>query len=186
MSLGVDDYCLELAIEPSDESMELLLPLSMLVIVCRSVGIIPLGTLGSVARLSDLDAFERAAEQGRQLGCQGAFCVHPDQVAVLNRVFTPPPGRLIKAKRIIVAFEQGQTEGRAAIKLNDRMVDTPVYKRAKLLLQRAEAIEELERKKGRCRGKDKGIAKSAKAARMCVRMTFRATIPRGHFAHDLS
>ena len=147
MSLGVDDYCLELAIEPSDESMELLLPLSMMAIVCRSVDIIPLGTLGSVARLSDIDAFERAAELGRQLGCQGAFCVHPDQVAVLNRVFTPAPGRLIKAKRIIAAFEQGHLEGRAAIKLNDRMVDTPVYKRAKLLLQHAEAIEELERRK---------------------------------------
>ncbi len=84
---------------------------------------------------------------GRQLGCQGAFCVHPDQVAILNRVFTPSPGRIIQAKNIIAAFEQGRIEGRAAIKLNDVMVDTPVYKRAKLLLQRAEAIEQLERKK---------------------------------------
>jgi len=147
MSLGVDDYCLELEIEPSDESMELLAPLSMLVIVCRSVGVIPLGTLGSVARLSDLDAFERAAEQGRRLGCQGAFCVHPGQVAVLNRVFTPPPGLISQAMKVVTAFEQGQMEGRAAIRLNDRMVDTPVYKRAKLLLQRAEAIEELESRK---------------------------------------
>jgi citrate lyase subunit beta / citryl-CoA lyase len=147
MSLGVDDYCLGLEIEPSDESMELLLPLSMLVIVCRSVGIIPLGTLGSVARLSDLDAFERAAEKGRRLGCQGAFCVHPDQVAILNRVFTPPSSRTIQAKKVIAAFEQGRTEGRAAIRLNDRMVDTPVYERAGLLLRRAQAIEELERRK---------------------------------------
>jgi citrate lyase subunit beta/citryl-CoA lyase len=147
MSLGVDDYCMELGIEPSDESMELLWPLSMMVIVCRSLGIIPLGTLGTVARLGDIDAFERAAEMGHQLGCQGAFCVHPDQVAVLNRVFTPPPSRIIHAKKIVAAFEQGQMGGRAAIKVNDVMVDTPVYKRAKLLLQRAEAIEELERKK---------------------------------------
>jgi citrate lyase subunit beta/citryl-CoA lyase len=147
MSLGVDDYCMELAIEPSDDSMELLWPLSMMAIVCRSVGIIPLGTLGTVARVGDMDAFERAAEMGHQLGCQGAFCVHPDQVAVLNRVFTPPPSRLIHAKKIVAAFEQGQIEGRAAIKVNDVMVDTPVYKRAKFLLQRAEAIEELEKKK---------------------------------------
>jgi len=147
MSLGVDDYCMELGIEPSDESVELLWPISMMVIVCRSLGIIPLGTLGTVARLGDIDAFERAAEMGHQLGCQGAFCVHPDQVAVLNRVFTPPPSRIIRAKQIVAAFEQGQMEGRAAIKVNDVMVDTPVYKRAKLLLQRAEAIEELERKK---------------------------------------
>ncbi len=60
MSLGVDDYCMELGIEPSDDNMELLWPLSKMVIVCRSVGIIPLGTLGTVARLSDIDAFERA------------------------------------------------------------------------------------------------------------------------------
>jgi len=147
MSLGVDDYCMELGIEPSDDNIDLLWPLSKMVIVCRSVGIIPLGTLGTVARLSDIDAFERAAEMGRQLGCQGAFCVHPDQVAILNRVFTPSPGRIIQAKNIIAAFEQGRIDGRAAIKLNDQMVDTPVYKRAKLLLQRAEAIEQLERKK---------------------------------------
>ncbi len=147
MSLGVDDYCMELGVEPSDDNMELLWPLSKMVIVCRSVGIIPLGTLGTVARINDVDAFERAAEMGHQLGCQGAFCVHPDQVAILNRVFTPSPGRIVQAKNIIAAFEQGRIDGRAAIKLNDVMVDTPVYKRAKLLLQRAEAIAQFERKK---------------------------------------
>ena len=40
--------------------------------------------------LRDLQGFERAASRARQLGCEGASCIHPDQVSVLNRVFLPP------------------------------------------------------------------------------------------------
>jgi citrate lyase subunit beta / citryl-CoA lyase len=147
MSLGIDDYRFELGVEPSEEGTEIFLPLAMMVTVCKARGILPLGVLGSVARVRDLDGFERAAERGRQLGCEGAFCVHPDQVKVLNRVFAPSPRDVEHAHRVVAAFEEGGKVGRAAVNLDGGMVDTPIYKRAKLVLARTGAVAELESRK---------------------------------------
>lgn len=147
MSIGVDDYRLELGAEPSNEAAELLMPFSMLALVCRSVGASPIGIMGSVADFSDLMAFERAALRSRGLGFSGAFCIHPDQVSVLNRVFTPSASRIDHAKRIVQAFEEGLTAGRASVNLEGRMVDTPIYKQALRILEIAEAVAERERRK---------------------------------------
>jgi citrate lyase subunit beta / citryl-CoA lyase len=147
MSLGMDDYRLELGVEPSEDAIEILFPLAMMVTVCKASGITPLGILGSVAKVRDLDGFERAAERARHLGCEGAFCVHPDQVTILNRVFCPSPRDVEHARRVVAVFEEGSKAGRAAVTLDGGMVDTPIYKRGKLVLKRVEAIAEVDGRK---------------------------------------
>jgi len=146
-SLGVDDYCLHLGIEPSEDGTELYFPLSMIVTVCKAEGLNPMGVVGTVAGFKDTVGFEQAAQRGRELGCTGAFCIHPKQVPILNRVFSPVPEKMDWARRAVQAFEQGVEQGKAAISLDGRMVDTPIYKQAKLLIARAAAIEEVEKRK---------------------------------------
>jgi citrate lyase subunit beta/citryl-CoA lyase len=147
MSIGPEDYCLELGVEPSPEGMEIFYPVSWVVTVCKSAGIRPMGLVGSIAGFRDLQGFEQAANRGRQLGCEGASCIHPDQVAVLNRVFSPLPEKVEYARRAVEAFEEGVRRGTASINLDGKMVDIPVYNRSKLILERAEAIAAVERRK---------------------------------------
>jgi citrate lyase subunit beta / citryl-CoA lyase len=147
MSIGGDDYCLQLGVEASPEGTELFFPFAMMATVCRATGINPMGILGSVAGYRDLDSFRRAAEHGRNLGSTGAFCIHPDQVGILNQVFSPSQHDVDHARRVVEAFEEGLSMGRASVTLEGRMVDTPVYKRAKLVMERAEAVAALEKRK---------------------------------------
>ncbi|MFH1115187.1 MAG: CoA ester lyase [Pseudomonadota bacterium] len=147
MSLGVDDYCLSLGIEPSEEGSELYFPLSMMAIICKAEGLNPMGIVGSVANFNDTVGFEQAAQRGREIGCTGALCIHPKQVHILNRVFSPVPEKLDWARRAVKAFEAGVEQGKAAVSLDGRMVDTPIYKQARLLLERAEAVEEIKNRK---------------------------------------
>jgi len=147
MSIGVEDYCLELGVEPSADGIELLYPVAHLVTVCKVVGVQPTGLVGSIAEFRDLAVFEQAAQRARQLGCEGAGCIHPDQVTVLNRVFTPDPAKVEHARRVVEAFEEGVRRGTASVNLDGRMVDVPVYKRAQVVLTRARVIEETERRK---------------------------------------
>ena len=147
MSLGMDDYCLSLGVEPSPGGSELFFPLCMIATVCKAAGIGAIGILGSVAEFRDLEVFEKAAEAGRQLGCSGAYCIHPDQVQILNRVFSPSAEKIEHARRVVEVFEEGLRKGRASMTLDDRMVDTPVYKQAKVVLERAEAVAAVERRK---------------------------------------
>jgi citrate lyase subunit beta/citryl-CoA lyase len=147
MSIGVDDYCLELGIEPSEEGTELNFPLSTMITVCKAEGLNPMGIVGTVAGFKDTVGFEQSAQRGRELGCTGAFCIHPKQVTILNRVFSPVPEKLDWARRAVAAFEAGVKLGKAAVNLDGRMVDTPIYKQAKVLIQRSAAIEEVEHRK---------------------------------------
>jgi len=147
MSVGVEDYCLELGVEPSADGLEFLYPVAHLVTICKVVGIQPTGLVGSIAGFRDLAAFEQAAQRARQLGCEGAGCIHPDQVVVLNRVFTPDPVKVEHAHRVVEAFEEGVRRGTASVNLDGKMVDVPVYKRAQVVLARARQVEETERRK---------------------------------------
>jgi citrate lyase subunit beta / citryl-CoA lyase len=154
MSIGVEDYCLELGVEPSADGIELLYPVARLVTVCKAVGVQPTGLVGSIAGFRDLAAFESAARRARQLGCEGAGCIHPDQVTVLNRVFTPDPARVEHARRVVEAFEDGVRRGTASVNLEGKMVDVPVYKRAQVILARARVVAETERRKSEALGRN--------------------------------
>jgi citrate lyase subunit beta / citryl-CoA lyase len=147
ISLGPEDYCLELGVEPSREGTELLYPLSRLVTVCKAEGLAPLGLLGSIAEFRDLQAFEGSARRARDLGCVGAACIHPDQAAILNRVFSPAPEKVETARRIVAAFEEGLARSTASVSVDGAMVDTPVCERARRLLNRAAAVAAVENRK---------------------------------------
>src|SRR4030042_75095 len=147
MTIGMEDYCLELGVEPSPDGVEIFYPVSKVVTVCKAAGIRPMGLLGSIAGFRDLPAFEQAASRARQVGCEGASCIHPDQVAVLNRVFSPPPEKVEYARRAVQAFEEGVRQGTASVNMDGKMGDIPVYNRSRLVLQRAEAIAAVERRK---------------------------------------
>jgi citrate lyase subunit beta / citryl-CoA lyase len=153
MSIGVEDYCLELGVEPSADGIELLYPVAHLVTVCKVVGVQPTGLVGSIAGFRDLAVFEQAALRARQLGCEGAGCIHPDQVTVLNRVFTPDPAKVDYARQVVAAFEDGVRRGTASVNLDGKMVDVPVYKRAQVVLARARVVAETERRKALALGR---------------------------------
>jgi citrate lyase subunit beta/citryl-CoA lyase len=68
-------------------------------------------------------------------------------VAVLNRVFSPPPEKVEYARRAVQAFEDGIKKGTASVNMDGKMVDIPVYNRSKLILRRAEAIATVEKRK---------------------------------------
>ena len=71
------------------------------------------------------------------MGFVGAFCIHPNQVAILNEAFTPSATELSHAQRLINAFEKGISEGRGAVEFEGKMIDAPVVTRARELLSMA-------------------------------------------------
>jgi citrate lyase subunit beta/citryl-CoA lyase len=65
----------------------------------------------------------------------------------LNSVFTPDPVKVEDARRVVEAFEDGVRRGTASVNLDGKMVDVPVYKRAPVVLARAHAVADTERRK---------------------------------------
>ena len=147
MSVGPEDYCLELGVEPSSDGIEILYPLSMVITISKAFGLRPFGLLGSIAGFKDLEGFTKAAERACQLGCEGGVCIHPAQVPILNRVYSPNSDQVDRARRIKKAFEKGLDKGTASVDLDGRMIDLTVYRRASMVFDRSCAIKELEERK---------------------------------------
>jgi citrate lyase subunit beta/citryl-CoA lyase len=89
------------------------------------------------ADVRDQAAFTREAELALDLGFQGKFCIHPDQVEHANRVFGPSHEEIAQAREIWDRFAAAEAEGVAAIVVGDRFVDYPVARQALTVLERA-------------------------------------------------
>ena len=68
-------------------------------------------------------------------GFTGKLAIHPDQVAAINAAFTPSPGDVAHAHKIIAAFEADPAAG--VLSVDGRMVDRPHLLQAQLILSRA-------------------------------------------------
>lgn len=93
-----------------------------------------LGLLRSVTDYSDLKGIATAAREARSHGFDGATCVHPSAVPVLNEAFSPTEDDIAWAGRVVSAAH-GQTAG--AFSLDGKMIDAPVIARALLVLEQA-------------------------------------------------
>jgi len=73
---------------------------------------------------------------GAAMGFTGKITVHPDQIEVVNEVFTPSAGALERAQALVEAFAVNETAGRSAFLFDGQMVDAPHLARARRLLAR--------------------------------------------------
>ena len=85
----------------------------------------------------DLDGLEREAEAARRDGFGGKLAIHPDQVPVINRVFTPSVEAIGNARAVLAAFAEADNAG--VVSLNGEMLDRPHMLRAERVLARARA-----------------------------------------------
>src|SRR5258706_7224479 len=87
MNIGGEDFALENGMEPTEET--LLMPKQQMMFAARSGGLMPLGVIGRVAVFGDWEAFGRMGRRSRQFGFMGAGCIHPGQVPIVNREYSP-------------------------------------------------------------------------------------------------
>jgi citrate lyase subunit beta/citryl-CoA lyase len=142
MELGGEDFALSAGMLPDAETLAV--PKQMVLYAARAAGLVPLGILGSIAHYGDLDVYRATAERSRRFGFEGAACIHPSNVPVLNDVFTPAAEDVERARRLVDAYAEAERAGSGAISVDGNMIDVPVVIRAQKLLARHEAIRARE------------------------------------------
>jgi citrate lyase subunit beta/citryl-CoA lyase len=87
--------------------------------------------------IADLDGLRRECEDGVAMGFSGKISIHPNQIPVINDVFTPPKEAVDEARELVAAFEEHARRGVYAFTFRGQMVDAPHLTRARKLLARA-------------------------------------------------
>ncbi|MFY8104127.1 MAG: HpcH/HpaI aldolase/citrate lyase family protein [Ramlibacter sp.] len=128
---GSLDFQADLGIEGDDDA--LLAFRSELVLASR-LGQLQAPVDGVTTALDDHQVLAADTARARRLGFGAKLCIHPRQVQAVNDGFAPSPQELAWARRVMEAM-QSQPQG--AITVDGKMVDAPVLKRARALLEAA-------------------------------------------------
>jgi citrate lyase subunit beta / citryl-CoA lyase len=142
MLIGGEDFALDMNAQPDDDV--LLHPKQRMIIAARAAGVMPLGFIGTVADFSDWDRFRGMVRRARRFGFDGAGCIHPGQVKIVNEEYSPSEEEVVYARKVIQMDKEAAAAGRGSFQIDGKMIDIPVVVRAERLIRRYEAIKARE------------------------------------------
>ena len=157
MSFGVADYAASMGMQTTNiggtqegyhtisENGERVLmdpwhhPMVAMIAACRANGILPVD--GPFGDISDQESYVAQAKRSATLGMAGKWAIHPSQVEIANKVFTPSEEDIENAKGIISAMESAEAEGAGAAVFKGKLIDIASIKQAKVLINQHNKIK---------------------------------------------
>ena len=109
--------------------------LSRVLLAARAIGLEAIDT--PHFDLEDPAGLEAHARFAAELGYDGKAVIHPRQIEVVNRTFTPSPEAVAQARRVLVAYEEAESQGEGALALDGRFIDAVHVGMARATLARA-------------------------------------------------
>lgn len=138
ITIGVEDYTADLGVVKTVGGAETLYARARVVNAAHAAGVQAIDSVwGDVG---DREGLQSWAAQSRALGFEGMGCVHPSQIAVIHHAFAPQAEEILKALKVMDAYEEAQRKGLGVVSLGSKMIDPPVVQRALKLVTRAEML----------------------------------------------
>ena len=139
---GGEDLVADLKTSRTPEGTELEWSRRMIVIAARAAGVDAIDLM--FPRVTDDEGLKKDAQFSKDLGFDGKSVIHPNQIPIIHKIFTPTEKEIEKAQRIIAAAEDAKARGLGTVSVDGRMVDIPVVKRAHYILIKAGLEKEAE------------------------------------------
>ena len=140
---GAVDFCADMRVTLTNTGKEQYFGRATVGVAARAAGITALDA--PFADFSNLDAFTANTQESIQMGFEGRMLIHPSQIEIANKIYAPTEQEVAHARKVVKVFEEeGIAKGLAAVALEGKMVDTPVYVSAKGVLARHNEICEKE------------------------------------------
>ncbi len=108
--------------------------IARMVDACASNGIKPF--YGPFGDFSDPVACEAQFRNAFLLGCAGAWTLHPSQIAIAKKVFSPDPAEVAFARKILAAMPDGS----GAVMIDGKMQDDATWKQARVIVDLARQV----------------------------------------------
>jgi malyl-CoA/(S)-citramalyl-CoA lyase len=108
--------------------------IAKMVDACTAAGIKPF--YGPYGDFSDAEGCEAQFRNAFLMGCAGAWTLHPSQIPIAKRVFSPDPADVTAARKILDAMPDGS----GAVMIDGKMQDDATWKQAKVLVDLAELV----------------------------------------------
>jgi citrate lyase subunit beta/citryl-CoA lyase len=139
MAIGLEDYTADLGVQRTKEGSESLYARNRIVVAARAAGIQAIDSVFS--DVGDMDGLLSNVLSSKAMGFEGMGCIHPRQIAVIRKGFSPTPEEIDRAKKIVIAYRDALSRGLGVVALGSKMIDPPVVARAQKTIDLAVRLE---------------------------------------------
>ncbi len=113
-------------------------PLSRMVMAAKAAGLVAIDA--PYGDYKDAEGLRRSCVLSAALGYDGKWAIHPDQVEIINEVYTPSPEDVERSRKIVEAYDRAQSEGCGSLAIDGKMVDAASIRVAKIVCAQSDAI----------------------------------------------
>ena len=133
--LGAEDLTADMDLERTKEGKEIAYPRARVALACKAFKIDAIDT--PFTDTNDEEGLLADCQNALTLGMDAKAAIHPNQLEILHRTFSPSPKRIEWALRVREAFRRAEASGQGVFSLDGKMVDKPVLARAEKILSAA-------------------------------------------------
>ncbi len=135
MTVAAEDYCADTNVLRTPSRLELLYARQSVVVAAVAHGIQAIDLV--CVDYKNGKVLEEECVEGRQFGFTGKQAIHPSQIEMIHKVFSPSKLEIEKASRVLEGYKAHSELGKGAFSLDGKMIDMPVVKAAQKMLDRA-------------------------------------------------
>jgi citrate lyase subunit beta/citryl-CoA lyase len=137
-AFGAEDLTHDMGIERTEDDSEVAVARSITCLAARAAEVLALDTPYFLFR--NPEGLRQNALASKKIGFKGKFAIHPAQIDIINEVFSPSAAEIDYAQRVVAAFDEAARAGRGSTSLDGKVVDVPVVRRARALLEIAASM----------------------------------------------
>ena len=89
----------------------------------------------------DTEGLQHSSAAACALGFNGKWAIHPNQIEVINSIFSPTSADIERARKVLEAYDAAKAEGRGAVSVDGRMIDQATVRLAQQLWDQARHLK---------------------------------------------
>jgi len=144
IAFGCEDFVADLEGLHDSEGKSLFTARAMIAMAARATGVIPIDTVH--INVHDLKDLEENVKLTRILGFEGMLILHPKEIEIAHKYFTPSKSEVTDAKEMLSLSAEAEKSNKGVAVMNGKFVGPPMVIAAKKIIEKGRLIKDKERK----------------------------------------
>lgn len=139
IAFGCEDFVGDLEGIHDSQGQSIYTPRALIAMAARANKVIPIDTVH--IKVHDLEDLEKNLITAKNLGFEGMLVLHPQELPLVHKYFSPTPKEVEEAKEMIRLYELAEKVGKGVAVMNGKFIGPPMVKAAEKYLLKAKFIE---------------------------------------------
>lgn len=134
IAYGCEDFITDIKGLHDLDDLSLFVPRANIAMAARASNVIPIDTVH--VNINDLQDLEKNILTAKKLGFEGMLSLHPKEIPLIHKHFSPSSEEIEKAKQIIELYNKSEKEGKGVNLYGNELIGPPMVKHAKNILRK--------------------------------------------------